>query len=211
MTIQWLGHSCFLITNNSGVRLLTDPFDDTVGYELPRVECDVVASSHDHFDHNHFQCIPGEYVKLTEAGETTVCGIPVKGIPTYHDDQKGALRGNNIIYNFNIDGIQLCHCGDIGHQLSDETIQAIGHVDILMLPVGSVYTVDGKGAKKIVDALKPHIVIPMHYRTEDCKLDVESNAEFLEAMKDWKTEQAGNKITLSGDLGEKRMILMQYK
>lgn len=133
MKIKWLGHSCFLITGENGVRILTDPFDETVGYQLPAVEADIVTSSHDHFDHNHIGVVKGDFVHLNEPGLYRERDIEIRGIGSYHDGQGGQKRGDNIIFTFRLEGISVCHLGDLGHLLEDEQIRAIGPVDILLV------------------------------------------------------------------------------
>ena len=210
MKIQWLGHSCFLMTTNEGTRILTDPFDETVGYEVPAVEADIVTSSHDHFDHNYFRAVKGDFTIVDGPGKQTVRTIEMEGIATYHDEQQGKLRGTNIMYVFTIDGMRICHCGDLGHQLPQKEVEAVGKIDILMVPVGDVFTIDAMGAKKVVDAINPTIVIPMHYKTPDMTFDIQGVEPFLTAMNGWKVEKEGNTIKID-DAGEKRIVVMDYK
>ena len=209
MKIKWLGHSCFLFTSQKGTRLLIDPFDETVGYDLPSVPCDVVASTHDHFDHNHFSCVPGSFEKWTTPGSHAFQDISAKGISTFHDPEQGALRGNNIIFVFEIDGLKVCHCGDLGHSLTPELVQAIGPVDVLLVPVGGVFTVDAQGAKGVVDALKPTVLIPMHYKTPASDMGIGTLDEFLKVEQDYPQEKAGQEVELT-EPGNRRMLLMQY-
>ncbi|MGI6778517.1 MAG: MBL fold metallo-hydrolase [Acetivibrionales bacterium] len=179
MKIKWLGHSCFLITSESGVRMLTDPFDNTVGYELPKAEADIVTSSHNHFDHNHICVVKGNFKVVEKPGEFSEKGIGIKGVPTYHDKNGGKERGENIVYNFTIDGINVCHCGDLGHILTEEQVNGIGSVDILLLPVGGTFTIDAAEAKEVMEQLNPKVVIPMHYKTDVLDFPVDGVDKFL--------------------------------
>jgi len=162
--IRWLGHACFYC-QGEGLRLLTDPFDQQVGYPLPAVEADLVTVSHDHYDHNAVHLLPGNPEVIRSPGEHKFRSLVIKGYSVYHDEAKGAKRGKNIIFTWEMDGIRLCHLGDLGHLLDGKTIEAIGEVDILMIPVGGVYTIDGKEAREVVNQLQPRVVIPMHYKT----------------------------------------------
>lgn len=182
MKIKWLGHSCFKIVSSKGIRIVTDPFDDNVGYPLPSVQADIVTVSHDHYDHNFVDCVKGNFDVINKVGNFMVKDIPITGIHTYHDDEQGAKRGNNIVYVFDIDGVRVCHLGDIGHTLSDAQIKMIGDVDVVLIPVGGVFTVDGAKAAEIVNELSPSIVIPMHYKTPLLKLKLESEDSFVKAM-----------------------------
>src|SRR5690554_2277719 len=117
MKIKWLGHACFLLTSSEGTIILTDPFNEEVGYRPPAIRADVVTTSHDHFDHNYIEVVKGDFVHIDAAGRFTEKGIEITGIETFHDDANGAKRGKNVIYKFDIDGIKVCHCGDLGHLL----------------------------------------------------------------------------------------------
>ncbi len=164
LIIRWLGHACFYC-QGGGLSLLTDPFDQQVGYPLPEVEVDVVTVSHDHYDHNAVHLLSGHPEIIQNPGEHKYRSLVVMGFSVYHDEVKGAKRGKNTIFTWEMDGIRLCHLGDLGHQLDAKTIEAVGRVDILMIPVGGVYTIDAQGAKEVVNQLKPGVVIPMHYKT----------------------------------------------
>lgn len=179
LTVRWFGHACFLITTSSGVRILTDPFDATVGYPVPRVEADVVASSHDHFDHNNVSAARGNPVVLKGGGRWEKAGVRIYSVASFHDTEGGAKRGPNSIFVVEADGIRLAHMGDIGHDLSKQQLNEIGRVDVLLVPVGSTYTVDAAGAKRLVEATSPKAVIPMHYKTPAVGLPIATVDRFL--------------------------------
>lgn len=179
MKIKWLGHSCFLLTSGNGTKILTDPFDATVGYPLPSVEADIVTTSHDHYDHNYIDAAKGAYKHVSGEGKNNIHNIEITGVPSFHDNEAGAKRGKNIIYKFTVDGIHICHCGDLGHLLSEQQIKDIGHVDILLVPVGGKFTIDAAGAVQVIKQLKPSISIPMHYKTELLKFEVQGVEKFL--------------------------------
>ena len=170
MKIRYLGHSCFEFTMGNEVKVVTDPYTK-VGYELVAgLTADVVTVSHSHFDHNYTQAVDCKLV-LTDAGAQSIQGIEFLGVNSYHDSKRGALRGKNVIFKMKLDGITVCHMGDIGEECTKEMVEKIGKIDVLLIPVGGTYTVDALGAKKYADALQPKVIIPMHYKPEDGALD----------------------------------------
>ncbi|QCX33406.1 MBL fold metallo-hydrolase [Caloramator sp. E03] len=179
MRIKWLGHACFKITYSDGVRVLTDPFDDNVGYKIPSVEADIVTVSHNHYDHNFTDCIKGKFELVNKVGNFYIKDVAITGIHTYHDEVNGAKRGDNTVYVFEKEGIRVCHLGDLGHVLSDEQIKMLGKVDVLLIPVGGTYTVNSDEAFEIVNKIKPGIVIPMHYKTPALKMNLDEVDKFL--------------------------------
>lgn len=164
MNIKWLGHACFKLTSEKGTVIVTDPFDESVGYPMPNVKADIVTSSHSHFDHNYFKAVKGNFDIVDTVGEHNIKGINIKGVNTFHDDEHGAKRGKNIVFVFDIDGIRVCHMGDLGHVLTEKQVEEIGPVDVLLIPVGGYYTIDAKQAVEVMNQLKPKITIPMHYK-----------------------------------------------
>lgn len=166
MNIKWYGQACFKIIAENGTRILMDPYHDMLGYKLPPLEAEIVTTSHDHGDHNNAGAIGGNFEHIKEAGSFSKAGIEIKGIETFHDKVSGAKRGKNIIYHFKIDGLGVCHCGDLGHLLEPWQIEAIGKTDILLLPVGGLVTLNAADAAKVMKQLNPKLVIPMHYRTK---------------------------------------------
>ncbi|SMC25982.1 L-ascorbate metabolism protein UlaG, beta-lactamase superfamily [Clostridium acidisoli DSM 12555] len=166
MKIKWFGQSCFMITSKDGTKVLTDPFHNMLGYKLPEVEANIVSTSHNHGDHNNIKAVKGSFMHVNELGNFSKDGIEIKGVQTFHDKASGAKRGKNTIYNFNVDGINICHCGDLGHTLDSNLVKEIGNVDILLIPVGGRATIDSIDAVNVMKQLKPKVVIPMHYRTK---------------------------------------------
>ncbi|NCN24044.1 MAG: MBL fold metallo-hydrolase [Candidatus Pacebacteria bacterium CG10_big_fil_rev_8_21_14_0_10_42_12] len=171
MILTFHGHSCFKLKGADGT-VVTDPFHEYIGYPLPSMSADIVTVSHDHKDHASSDKIRGTARRknpfiVDKSGEYEVCGISVFGVPSFHDDSKGAERGPNVIFTILIDGLRVCHLGDLGHELSQTQIEAIGSVDILLCPVGGTFTLDPKTAVKVIRAIEPSITIPMHYNTPD--------------------------------------------
>ncbi|MDK2881423.1 MAG: hypothetical protein PWQ99_1198 [Clostridia bacterium] len=189
MIVRWLGHACFYC-EGEGVRFLTDPFDPRVGYPLPDVEADVVTVSHDHYDHNAVSVLKGHPEVLKSPGVHRVCGLEVEGFSVFHDEAGGALRGKNIIFAWKMDGLRLCHLGDLGHLLEEDAVQRIGKVDVLMVPVGGVYTIDAAGALKVVEQLKPRLILPMHYRTPHLTFDLGPLEDFTRHFERVRREKA---------------------
>jgi len=182
MKIKWLGHACFLITSKSGVRILTDPFNREVGYKLPEAEADIVTVSHDHYDHNYVKAVKGRFTVLKTPGAFKENGIGIKGVSTHHDECGGKKRGGNIVFLFDVDGLRVCHCGDLGHLPTGAQVDEIGAVDVLLVPVGGTFTVDSDGAAEVVKQLKPVLAIPMHYKTEAAQMNIAGVEGFLSKL-----------------------------
>jgi L-ascorbate metabolism protein UlaG (beta-lactamase superfamily) len=172
MKIKFFGHAAFIITSASGVKIITDPykpgcFDGGIKYEAIDEAADIVTISHDHDDHNETD-IPGnpEFVRGIE--ERDIKGVLIHGLEVFHDTSGGRDRGKNVIYSMKIDGLNVVHCGDLGHVLDAEEVEKIGKVDVLLLPVGGHFTIDAATSDTVVQALKPRVVIPMHFKTDKC-------------------------------------------
>lgn len=166
MKLKWLGHACFLLTSDNGIRVLADPFNEKVGYALPEVETDIVTVSHSHGDHNYTAAVRGEFLLIDQPGNFSHKGIEITGISSFHDSAQGSQKGRNIIFRFRIDGLSVVHLGDLGHVLRSDQVEEIGRVDILLVPVGGHYTIDASAALEVVHQLKAEIIVPMHFRTE---------------------------------------------
>ena len=193
MRIRWHGHACFEVGN--GVTVVTDPHDGkAIGIRKPDVSADIVLVSHDHFDHNCARIVKGEAKKIDFLGETTEKGVKIFGTNTYHDEVKGDKRGPNIVYKFIINNVNFCHLGDLGHILDDETAEEIGKVDVLFIPVGNVFTINGKNAWQVIDKIKPKIVVPMHYRVGGLSLSIRPLDDFLMGVDEQKIVRVGNEI-----------------
>ncbi len=172
MKITYLGHAAFLL-ETGGTRILIDPYDEKVGYPVPRLEASVVLVSHEHGDHNNLAMAAGHprVIRGLTGGKwhsvkETVDGAVVSSVPTYHDPAQGKERGLNTVFIVEAEGLRVVHLGDLGHPLDDATAEAIGRPDVLMVPVGGHYTIDAAQAHGVVARLRPGVVIPMHYKTE---------------------------------------------
>lgn len=188
MDIYWLGQAFFRLKGKKAT-LLIDPFkEDFTGLKLPRdLSADVVLSSHNHDDHNNTSIAVSptgdKPMIFKDPGEYEVSGIVITGISSFHDNSKGSERGKNTIFHLLFDGLNIVHLGDLGQsELSEEQINQLGTTDILLIPVGSVYTIDGKKASSIVSQLEPKIIIPMHYKIPGLKFELDGVEGFLKEM-----------------------------
>ncbi len=181
MKIKWLGHASFLIAASNGTKVITDPFGDYPGlrYSPIEEEADVMVISHSHGDHMGGG-VKGSPIEVIGVGTTPAAGIVFRGIETYHDASRGEERGANTVFCFNVDGANLCHLGDLGHELSDSQTAEIGTVDVLFVPVGGFFTIDAGQATSVCASLRPKVVIPMHYKTEKCDFPIDGVDRFLE-------------------------------
>jgi len=179
MKIKWLGHSSFLIESERGIKIITDPFDETLGYKLPRIKVNIVTVSHEHFDHNYVRGVKGRPVVFKGLVNRESHKMEFIGISSYHDSVYGSQRGQNTIFVIKAGGLNLCHLGDLGHLLNPEKLSEIGAVDILFVPVGGFYTIDSSQATQIVKDINPKIAIPMHYKTEAIKFPIDPVEVFL--------------------------------
>lgn len=182
MVIQWIAHACFKITLQSGKVLVFDPFDD-IGYQMPQIRADLAFVSHGHFDHNAVDRLTGDFQVFDAPGEYEQAGVKIEGIPSYHDDAKGAKRGENVIFKVTAEGLTITHLGDLGHLPSEELYRRLEGTDVLMIPVGGNYTIDAQQAFEVCKRVEPNIILPMHYKTPGLQVDVARLYHFDEAIK----------------------------
>ena len=182
MDITYLGHSAFKLKGKTA-SVITDPYQSKIGLKFPKQQADIVTVSHLHDDHNAVELVAGEPFVVSGPGEYEIKGIKIVGVPSFHDDKKGAERGKNNIFSFQIDGLRICHLGDLGQKdLGSEQIEDIGSVDILFVPVGGTYTIDAAEAAEVTAALEPEIVVPMHYLETGIATKLDSVDKFLKEM-----------------------------
>lgn len=167
MDIIPLGLSSFKLKGKTA-SVVCDPYDQAmVGLKFPKhTTAHIVTISHDHPDHNNAAVVEpeeGSVVVFKGPGEYEARGVEITGVPTYHDEKNGAERGRNTLYRIDIDGISILHCGDLGHKLTEEQEEALPNIDVLLIPVGGLYSLDARTANEVVTQLEPNIVIPMHY------------------------------------------------
>ena len=178
MKIQWIGHSCFRLIESTGTSIVTDPYSN-IGYREPLLQADAITSSHDHYDHNNFRMVEGNPVIFSEPGLYDFRGVKITGIRSFHDTEHGRKRGENTIFKFRMDGLDVCHLGDIGTELTPKLLECLLPVNVLMVPVGGNYTIDAVQAKEYVDAIMPDFVLPMHYKTRSLTVDIGRLDDFL--------------------------------
>ena len=202
MKVKWLGHASFLITSESGVKIITDPYAVGMGisYDEIKEAADIVTVSHEHPDHNNAATVGGNPQVVKGAGTQEVKGVKFEGIAAFHDDAGGSQRGPNTIFCFTVDGVRLCHLGDLGHQLSDEQASAIGEVDVLMVPIGGIFTIDPEEATKVCDRLKPRVALPMHCSTAKCAYPIATVDAFIEGKANVKKADGAEVELKKGDL-----------
>lgn len=199
MKLTWLGHACFRLDTDCG-SVVFDPFRDgsVPGYRNIRETADMVLCSHEHGDHGARECV-------TLTGREPA--FRVIRIPCFHDDAEGAKRGNNIIHIIEAEGLRAAHFGDLGHMLSPEQIQALGKLDLAMIPVGGFYTIDAQTAKQLVDALDVRVVVPMHYRSARFGLDAIAPLDGFTALCGDVKTYPGDSLTLAPDMPKQVAVL----
>lgn len=214
MRIKWFGHACFLITTAEGIKILTDPFDESVPYPFPEEEVDVVTVSHEHFDHNAVGRVKGTPEVVRGLGEHTVKGVSIWGIPSFHDQKGGRERGRNTIFRLQADGITLAHLGDLGHTLNAEQQKPLEGVEVVLIPVGGHYTIGPQEAVEVIRMLPAlKIAIPMHVKTELIKdWPIAPVEEFLSQV-DLPVQRVGGaevEITREGLPREKEVWVLSH-
>ena len=181
MEISWLGHSCFRIKGRQ-VTVITDPYPPDLGYSLGKLTAQIVTVSHQHPSHSYVQAIGGGPKLVTGPGEYEINGVLITGIATFHDMERGQKKGKNTVYLIELDEVSVCHLGDLGHVLTAEQVEEVGNVDVLLLPVGGVSTINAPLAAEVVRQLEPKAVVPMHYRTEASSRELEPVDRFLKEI-----------------------------
>lgn len=200
MQIFWKGQSCFQILatpgKNSQVKIVIDPFSEETGLRVPKLEADILLVSHDHYDHNNKKAVSGSPFLIEGPGEYEVKGVFVQGVQSWHDDSQGKEKGGNTIYAVEVEDLRLCHLGDLGQkELTEEQLEKIGDVDILMIPVGGNFTISAKDALKIMSQIEPKITIPIHFQIPKLKAKLEGVDKFLRAL-GLKSIRAEDKLTI---------------
>jgi L-ascorbate metabolism protein UlaG (beta-lactamase superfamily) len=200
VNIQYYGHSCFKITTKPAGRateevvIFTDPFDKSIGLRPPQGHADVVFVSHNHPDHNNAAALKDNPLIIDLPGEYSVKGINAVGIDSFHDEKEGTERGRNTIFILESESIKICHLGDLGINLNPGQFEEINGVDILLIPVGGKFTIDGKKAAEIARKIEPAIVIPMHYKVKDSNIDASDEKKFCSEMGNCPTQKV-NKLS----------------
>jgi len=166
MQINYLGHSSFKIRGKN-VTIITDPYDESVGFKFPKTKADIVTISHSHADHNFIKKLSPNAFVISAPGEYEIKDAFIIGVSSFHDTSSGSQRGRNTCYVYEVDNLRLCHLGDLGHKLDKDQLDEITNIDILMIPTGGVYTIGPKMAVEVISQIQPSIIIPMHYKTKE--------------------------------------------
>ena len=184
MLIRHIGHAEFLMETENGDRIVTDPYDAGCGYPVQEIEADTALISHGHHDHSAVENLRGVKTVIREAGEfTPELGIRVTAIRGYHDDVQGSKRGETLLFRIEAEGLRIVHLGDLGCMLTKEQAEQLRDPDVLMIPVGGFFTIDGKQARQVAEMLHPAVTIPMHYKTKyNADWPISGPEEFLEGF-----------------------------
>lgn len=216
MNIIWHGQSCFQITSSQGknnhINIVIDPFGDEIGLRLPKLEADILLVSHQHSDHNNVKAVSGNPVLVTGPGEYEIKEASIQGIESFHDNSQGKERGSNTIYIIETEDIRVCHLGDLGQkELTSEQVEKIGEVDVLLIPVGGIYTISAKEALKIMSQLEPKITIPMHYQIPKLKIKLDDINKFLKTMGIKKLEPLPKLVVKKKDISSEEAKIIVLK
>jgi L-ascorbate metabolism protein UlaG (beta-lactamase superfamily) len=212
--ITWLGHSCFRLRDRAAT-VVTDPYGKDLGLNLVRARADIVTVSHDADDHNYVKGVKGDFQVLTGPGEYEVSSVFITGLELRGDRKarKDAAAPRNTVFLFEFDDLTVCHLGDLNIVPTQAQVEeALGEVDVLLIPVGSGETLNASQAAEVVSLLEPHIVIPMHYHVPDLALKLDSVTKFLKEMGlDKVAPQEVLKVSRSGLPDETQVMLLEMK
>lgn len=208
MKLKWYGHSCFGLTFANGTTLITDPFDDTVGYPLCTARADAVLSSHGHFDHNYTASLAGEPKMINTPGSHEVNGVKITGTHSFHDPEEGKLRGENVIFTVEADGLKIAHLGDLGHMPNEEQLAAIANVNLLLMPIGGTFTITTPQAAELIAQAKPRTAVAMHFHNAYCQFPITDEKEFVALT---GAVEMPNEIEITPETKLPSAIVMKYE
>ncbi|HCB00944.1 MAG TPA: lactamase [Anaerolineae bacterium] len=211
MEITWYGHSCFRLTERNYATVVTDPFDHKkVGYDALKLKAEIVTVSHDAPGHSNVDAVKGTTHTITGAGEFEIGGVFITAVQT--NSKKGKDKIRNTLYVFDYDGITVAHLGDLQEVPTQSEVEALGTVNVLLIPVGGGSSLNAAKASEVVSLIEPNIVIPMHYSTPATKVSLDSLNKFLKEMGLGKTEsQPSLKVTRSGLPDETKVVVLDYQ
>ena len=192
MEITWYGLNCFRLVERGMAAVVTDPYDPSVGLTLPRPRADIVTVSRDDPACTYTRGVRGPFRVLNTPGEYEIGGVFITAIPTYADKKKGAVRGLNTIFHFDYDGLTVCHLGHLGHVPTQAQVEALGTVDVLLVPVGGDGGLTPAEASEVVSLLEPSIIIPMRYKLPGLTIRLGTLNRFLKEMGVEKVEPQGS-------------------
>lgn len=182
MKIYYLGHSSFMLVTKGGTRIVCDPFSPDIGYPMPAVCADLVTISHRHYDHDAANLVGGDFEVYVGECRSVFRDVKITSYKCWHDECKGAKRGENYAFKFEADGVSVCHLGDLGEPQNDWLCEQLKDVDVLLIPVGGNYTIDAKTAAEYIKKISPAAAVPMHYAVKGGKIDISGIQDFLTAM-----------------------------
>jgi L-ascorbate metabolism protein UlaG (beta-lactamase superfamily) len=224
INIEYHGQSFFILTTSKGTRIAFDPHTiPNYGRTQVLPKVDVICISHNHNDHTRtvafedfektktLRGLKSESLKADWAViDTTVKDAKIRTVGVYHDDTEGLQRGKNAVFIVDVDGWTVAHLGDLGHLLTPAQLKRIGKVDVIMIPVGGIYTLNGSEAKKVVEQLKPkEYIFPMHFGTKFFE-DILSPDEFYEDVEKRRVAISDdNTLTLNRDPERPRPLIVQ--
>lgn len=213
MEITWYGHSCFRLTERSMASVVTDPYDNTaIGYGALKLKADIVTVSHNASGHNNAKAVKGTSHVITGPGEFEIGGVFITAIQTNGRDKKDDDELRNTLYVFDYDGLTIAHLGDLKQVPTQTQVEALGAVNVALVPVGGGGGLNAAKAAEVISLLEPNIVIPMHYATKDAKLELDSLDKFLKEMGlSASTPEASLKVTRSGLPEETHVIVLEYQ
>lgn len=215
MEITWYGHSCFRLTERNFATVVTDPYDSkSIGYEPLRLKADIITVSHDAAGHNNTSAVKGSSHTIDGPGEFEIGGVFITGLQTDgagSRKKKEALPANTL-YVFDYDGITVAHLGDLQQVPTQAEIEALGTVNVALVPVGGGGGLNAAKAAEVISLFEPNIVVPMHYATPDVKVTLDSLNKFIKEMGLSKpASQPSLKITRSGLPEETRVVVLDYQ
>ena len=200
MRIRWHGHACFEF-GDSNLTVVVDPHDGrSIGIKPPVVSADIVLMSHNHYDHNAVRAVRGNHTDvMARNGIFDVKGLTIEGLPTFHDYSGGSELGPNTMYLFEMEGMRVCHCGDLGCIPDDDIISRIRGVDFLFIPTGEGCTLSMDDVRRFIELVNPTIIIPMSYRVGGLTLPLSTIDDFLEIIPEEAVDYIGNEIDVYKD------------
>ncbi len=212
MRITWLGHSAFLLETKSGTKIITDPYESgsysgALGYSPINIQADIVTVSHEHADHNYTQELKEAEI-VDKIDKITVKDVEIEGILSYHDETKGTLRGQSIIFIIHTEGFKIVHFGDLGTE--DIDIEKFKNIDIAMVPVGGTFTLNANSATKILEKITPKVTIPMHFKTSKLGFDIDGVEKFLESQEDYEKRDV-LEVNQQNISSFKKIVVLEYQ
>lgn len=213
MEITWYGHACFKLTERDCATILTDPFDKSLGYPLPKkIEVDIVTVSHDAPGHSNLELAKGAH-PLTGPGEYEIGNVFITGVATQRaSDDKKKVERKNTLFVFDFEGLTVAHLGDLNHVPTQEQVEEIGNVHVALVPVGGGNALNASQAAEVIRLIEPAIVVPMHYKTEETNLKLDLVSKFLKEM-GVSTPKMESVLTVKKNSlpEETQVVVLEYK